>query len=141
MHVVWKRPDGFYGSYPEDFMVVTITPSINIWLHRQDKNRYPFRISGGWEEDIASCKLNNLVNLLVEEDNSWINYIKNIFNNSLNEDATAFVKELISWIEDLQKVLKGDNWEIEIMYQTLNAVINKLHNLTPMIIKSLENNN
>ena len=46
--VIWKRPDGFHGANPSDFMVVDIGSESRLWLHKSDFENFPFRISGSW---------------------------------------------------------------------------------------------
>ena len=35
MHLIWKRPDGFHKSTPDDFTVLDIDSSSRIWLHKK----------------------------------------------------------------------------------------------------------
>lgn len=126
MHVIWKRPDGFHGATPEDFKVIHLSNQTQMWLHREDKKWYPFRISGGWQESEATQKLNTLVNLLDPENGEWSHCISSIYNDSLADDPNRFFAELITWIGDLRNHLKGDTWEIDIMDQTMNDILKNL---------------
>jgi elongation factor P hydroxylase len=63
MFVVWKRPDGYHDATPSDFQIVEAGANARIWLHKSDREWYPFRISGGWQESDATRRLNGLVNL------------------------------------------------------------------------------
>ena len=64
MHLIWKRPDGFHGASPTDFRVVDLGGRSRLWLHKVDRDQYPFRIAGGWEEKDGSVLLNNLIELI-----------------------------------------------------------------------------
>lgn len=131
MHVVWKRPDGFHGASPEDFRIVNVGGRGRIWLHRTDFNWYPFRIAGGWQESDATQRLNNLVNLVDQDTLKWERHLANLFRNSMSEEPSAFLDDLIIWIQDLLGHLKGDSWELEILAMTLNDVIAKIKNIKP----------
>jgi hypothetical protein len=136
MNVVWKRPDGFHNALPEDFVVVTVGSHTNIWLHKKDKERYPFRISGGWEEEAATCKLNNLVNLLSAKDSTaWVKHLTDSFHHSMIDDPEDYMNETFAWIADLKKFLKGDSWEIEIMGQALDLVVKNLNEIKPKFLE------
>ena len=50
MHLVWKRPDGYHGATPSDFNEADLGENVRLWLHKSDKDQYPFQIAGGWEE-------------------------------------------------------------------------------------------
>jgi len=126
MNVVWKRPDGFHGATPADFVVVELGGHSRLWLHKKDHDQFPFRVSGGWEEDVATRRLNNLVNLLKEGPTAWRDFLVHTFNHSIQDNPDPFFAELVKWLQDLQQHLKGDKWEIEIMGQALSTVEQKL---------------
>lgn len=136
MHVVWKRPDGLYGADPSDFSVVNIGNHSRIWLHRRDHANFPFRISGGWQEEEATIRLNNLVNLLDKPDKEWLDCLMKIFNDHMQDDSSKFINELCRWIDDLRLHLKGDTWELEIMQETFSEVGNKLKSVKESFLKS-----
>jgi hypothetical protein len=136
MHVVWKRPDGLYGADPSDFAVVKIGNHSKIWLHKRDHSNFPFRIAGGWQEEEASIRLNNLVNLLDKPDSEWLNSLNKIFNDHMQDDASKFINELGRWVEDLRLHLKGDTWELEIMQETFTELSNKLKSIKASFLTS-----
>jgi hypothetical protein len=136
MHVIWKRPDGLYGADPSDFAVVKIGNHSKIWLHKRDHSNFPFRIAGGWQEEEASIRLNNLVNLLDKPDSEWLNSLNKIFNDHLQDDASKFINELGRWVEDLRLHLKGDTWELEIMQETFTELSNKLKSIKASFLTS-----
>ena len=136
MHVVWKRPDGLYGADPSDFAVVKIGNHSKIWLHKRDHSNFPFRIAGGWQEEEASIRLNNLVNLLDKPDAEWLNSLNKIFNDHMQDDASKFINELGRWVEDLRLHLKGDTWELEIMQETFTELSNKLKSIKASFLTS-----
>jgi hypothetical protein len=117
MNVIWKRPDGYHGASPEDYRVVELGAhsSPRLWLHKQDKLHYPFRISGGWQDEDASKKLNLLVNLLPEKNEHWKDHLKKMYHDSNFEDGVHFWNDLTQWIETLKGKLKGDRWEVALM--------------------------
>jgi len=137
MNVVWKRPDGFMDAVPDDYEVVKLGSHSNLWLHKKDKDRFPLRVSGGWEEDSATCKLNNLVNLLNNPNEKWVSHLLQVYDNSMKDDSDVFLTELKNWVDDLKKYLKGDEWEVDIMAQALGMVNHKLDEVkTPFLQKA-----
>lgn len=136
MHVVWKRPDGLYGADPSDFAVVNIGNHSRIWLHRRDHANFPFWISGGWQEEEATIRLNNLVNLIDKPEKEWLERLIKVFNDQMQDDSTKFINELCSWIDDLRLHLKGDTWELEIMNETFTELRNKLKSVKESFLKS-----
>lgn len=119
MHVIWKRPDGFHNSLPSDYRVVELEGHSRLWLHKNDKDTFPFRISGGWEEEKGTIKLNNLVNLLGQPEAIWIAFLGKEYANSNAEDSKTYLKEVSNWLSELTHHLKGDSWEIDIMKQAI----------------------
>ncbi len=126
MHVIWKRPDGFHGADPADFMVVTVGTRANIWLHRRDNLNFPFRIAGDWKAAEATERLNLLVNLLSKDEGEWTAALLKLFNDTLGDDPARFIDDLGRWVLDLRTHLKGDTWELDIMNHTLTEVGNNL---------------
>jgi hypothetical protein len=125
-HVIWKRPDGFHGASPVDFKVVSIGNQAKLWLHLRDQTNFPFRISGGWQEEKASARLNRLINLLDQPDVIWNAAVVKIFDDSMGDSPVTHLDHLIAWVADLKLHLKGDTWEVEIMDRTLEAVVQQL---------------
>jgi len=130
MRVIWKRPDGFHGADPSDFKVVELDGHTTFWLHKSDRQWFPFRISGGWQESEATKRLNALINLLGSEKGVWTDAIVGIFNDTMNDDPEIFIKELKTWVGDLRNHLKGDTWEVDIMNQALQQVTDRLDEIT-----------
>lgn len=122
MHVIWKRPDGFHGADPTDFMVVELSGSSKLWLHKKDTAWFPFRIAGGWQEQEATQRLNLLVNLLNQDDRAWVDALHKMFDDTMADDPSKFIEDVQSWLADLKEHLKGDTWELEIMAQALTDV-------------------
>lgn len=123
MFVVWKRPDGFLGADPKDFKVVNVGHHARIWLHKSDTDWFPFRISGGWQEQEATQKLNRLVNLIGKPGVNWVKHLVNEYHHSMTDDGAKFLQETLSWLETLLENLKGDTWEIEIMSHAIREVL------------------
>jgi hypothetical protein len=134
MHVIWKRPDGFHGADPSDFMVVNLGNHSKIWLHKRDDTHFPFRIAGGWQESEASARLNTLVNLLAKDQNAWVQALTRMFHSQLGDDAGKFVDELSRWISELRSHLKGDTWELDIMNQALSEVLEHLEQVREQVV-------
>ena len=122
MNVVWKRPDGFHGAEPSDFKIVEVAGKSRLWLHKTDNQWYPFRISGGWQEQEATQRLNAFVNLIGKPMSHWSKQLVHEFNHSMPDDPKVFVAETIGWLESLVPVLKGDTWEMEIMAHAIEEV-------------------
>ena len=129
MHLVWKRPDGFHNANPNDYYVVDLGNNFRLWLHKVDKEQYPFRIAGGWEQKEASIELNKLVNLLGEKDGSWLEQLDFLFSHSMKDDRSQFIDDLLVWLTDLLAYPKGDTWETEIMKYTLTRVHESVNGL------------
>ena len=129
MHVIWKRPDGFHDASPSDYKVVELGGHSRMWLSLKDQDGYPFRISGGWEEEGASVKLNRLINLLDCSNEAWIACLKDLCAHSSADEPEAFFADLSSWLSGLKKHLKGDVWEVEIMEQAVSCAHEKLSSL------------
>lgn len=126
MHVIWKRPDGFHSATPADFEVVEASEDVRIWLHKQDHLNFPFRISGGWQDEDATTRLNQIVNLLRQPKERWIQYLDEGFRNSNAESRSQYIAELRLWLLNLCDCLKGDFWEQTIMREVLQTLDRRL---------------
>lgn len=126
MKVIWKRPDGFHGASPSDYFVVQVANNSKIWLHKTDDQNFPFRVSGGWQDEDATKDLNKLVNLLTKNSTDWKDFLSNKFNDSKAENLGQYVSKIELWIGELKSNLKGDVWEMEIMTEVLEEVQNRL---------------
>lgn len=126
MHVIWRRPDGFHGASPSDYSVVELGGHSRLWLHKADKDEYPFRVSGGWEENEATKRLNNYANLLPLSKRYWVEHLQTTFNHSMKSDPKEFFEETLEWLKELKSHLKGDTWEVEILTQAIDVTQQKL---------------
>jgi len=135
MHLVWKRPDGFHGAAPSDFVVFELGGHSRLWLHKVDHDQYPFRIAGGWEEKEATIRLNNLVNLLPHPTENWIDHLNKLYDNSLKDDRPKFFEDLLSWLEELDQYVKGDTWEAEILSEALRMTNSRLQTMRREFLK------
>lgn len=122
MKVVWKRPDGFLESEPSDFTVLEMPSKSKLWLHKSDRENFPFRISGGWQDEESSRKLNQLVNLLSEKKDDWTEWLERDFFDSKLEKSDNYIASLKEWILAVKNHLKGDTWELEIMSEALREI-------------------
>lgn len=122
MHVVWKRPDGFHDASPEDYHVIELAGHSRLWLHNNDRDWYPFRVSGGWQESEATKRLNHLVNLLYRPENEWLEYLTKTYHHSMADNPDEYFQNVVTWLTDLKGHLRGDTWEMEIMNQAVNEV-------------------
>ncbi len=136
MHLIWKRPDGFHGASPSDFSVLELGGHSRLWLHRTDKDQYPFRIAGGWEENTGTVRLNNLVNLLPLGQKEWLSYLNHSFDHSMKDDRTIFVEELTEWLQSLKEHVKGDTWETEILQQALRLMSERVQSYKEAFIRA-----
>lgn len=139
MQVIWKRPDGHHNSNPSDYKVISIGENCSLWLHKKEKKWFPFRVSGGWQDEDATQKLNMLTNLIDSEDDEFIDYIVESFYNSNTEVMTEYLDELLIWLEDLKSNSKGDKWEIEIIGFAIKEIETKMiNNKTKIISESTQ---
>ena len=122
MKVIWKRPDGFLKSIPSDFMVLEMPSQSKLWLHKADQDNFPFRISGGWQDEESTSRLNQLVNLLSQSDERWQEWLKRDFSDSNLADSKEYFNSLSSWLTEVENGLKGDTWELEIMSEALTEI-------------------
>ncbi len=136
VHVIWRRPDGFRGAHPSDFRVAEIGDS-RIWLHKRDRDEFPFKVSGGWGESDATKRLNNLINSIDEPDEAFIRLLERSFDNSVEENPSSFVDAKIRWIAELGTRLKGDTWEVEIMRAVLTVLAQKIQQCSSEFVRRL----
>ncbi|MBI2602133.1 MAG: hypothetical protein HYW48_03675 [Deltaproteobacteria bacterium] len=137
MKVIWKRPDGFHEASPSDYVVAEISSGTKIWLHKSDHENYPFRVSGGWQDEDATRKLNQLVNLIDKPVTDWVQILASHFGNARTENAESFLQQQLEWIDELKRHLKGDTWEIEIMSDTLDEVKNQIEWASPDFLRQV----
>lgn len=138
MHLIWKRPDGFHGAAPSDFSVVELGGHSRLWLHKTDKDQYPFRIAGGWEENLGTVRLNNLVNLLPLAEANWLEYLNHSFDHSMKDDRRVFIEDLIQWLLSLKNHVKGDTWEAEILSQALSLTADKVRSFKDRFVGQVQ---
>lgn len=122
MKVIWKRPDGFLKSVPNDFTVLEMPSKSKLWLHKRDQENFPFRISGGWQDEESTRKLNRLINLLQQSEIKWVEWLERDFSDSKLEKSERYVDSLKSWLKSVKENLKGDTWELEIMSEALDEI-------------------
>ena len=122
MHVLWRRPDGFHGATPSDFKVLELGGHSRIWIHKTDQEWFPFRVSGGWQDDEATKKLNTLVALINKPTNEWIAQLLKMHHNSMADDSGKFLAELEVWLIELKGNAKGDKWEVEIVGHAVDEI-------------------
>ena len=138
MHVIWKRPDGYHGANPSDFVVIELGSEGRLWLHKTDRVWFPFQISGGWQESKATQKLNNLINLLGHETAAWVSAMHEMYDDTMGDDPKRFFSETRKWITDLRAHLKGDTWELDIMNQTINQIEQSLQNIEAQFLSEVK---
>ncbi len=136
MHLIWKRPDGFHGASPSDFSVLELGGHSRLWLHKTDRDQYPFRIAGGWEENDGTVLLNNLVNLLPFGQPDWLDFLNRSFDHSMKDDRKAFVSEISDWLQDLKSHVKGDTWETEILREALDLTGDRIKAVKDQFIRA-----
>ena len=100
MHVVWKRPDGFHSVSPSDFRVAEINSTARIWLHKKDTENYPFRISGGWQDEEATKRINTWINLVGEPAEKWLEKLLIEHSNSSIDEPAKFTAKLREYKTD-----------------------------------------
>ncbi len=122
MFVIWRRPDGFHGAKPEDFRVIEVEHDVRLWLHKDDQLWFPFQISGGWQDEEQTKKLNKFVNLMNHSENNWSDALGQLYHETMNDDPKLFLDELDGWLDQLIKNPKGDKWEKEIIEKTISFV-------------------
>lgn len=138
MKVIWKRPDGFLGASPLDYTVVEVANNSRIWLHKQDNVNFPFRVSGGWQDEDATKKLNGLVNLIDKSNTDLLEHLLNDYYESNAEDGAKYIAELGSWLDELKVNLKGDHWETAIMTEVIAELSSRVQTTKSEFLKSSE---
>lgn len=123
MFVIWKRPDGFHGASPADYEVFDVGES-KIWLHQTEKEEFPFRVSGGWQDGEATKRLNRLVNQLPQD--NFAAHLVSEYEHSMKSEGKEFIEELEKWLQELKDNPKGDTWETEIIVNCLSFVQKKI---------------
>ena len=136
MRVIWKRPDGFLGASPDDFSVLELDGHSRIWLHKRNKDHYPFQVAGGWEEQQDTVRLNNLINLLPAPKAEWVTYLNNSFNHWMKDDKKEYCEYLKTWLAELAKNLKGDTWELEILGHAIQFTEKRLGEASQDFLKA-----
>ncbi len=140
MHVIWKRPDGYHGASPTDYKAVQLkNHSSKIWLHKKDEQWFPFRISGGWQDEDLTKRLNKMVNLLDAPRQNWLEKLIEIFGHSQANDGQVFLDETTKWMSELKANLKGDTWEVEIMEAALTEIESRISEVKDDFLAKLKN--
>ena len=127
--LIWKRPDGFLGASPEDFTVIEVAGNSRIWLHRRDSKNFPFRVSGGWQDEDATRRLNQLVNKLNKSPSDLAKHLLTDYYESSAQDGKKYLKGLSAWFHELSDHLKGDHWETTIMREVLEELLQKIRSV------------
>ena len=133
MHVIWKRPDGYLSASPQDFRVVEVGNSGRLWLHKTDREWFPFQVSGGWQDSESTQRLNQLVNLFGTDESEGLQSVKKLLDHSRAEDLKSFLEQEMIWVATLESCLKGDTWEIEILANVFLELNKKLKNFSAKI--------
>lgn len=128
MHLIWKRPDGFHNSLPEDFRRVTLSNGASLWLHRSECDWYPFQVNGDWASQEQTVRINRIVNLLDAKDDQWKTFVDQDCGDDLSPNATPekHANGLVEWLESLKACLKGTTWEVDIMTCALSDAQKRL---------------
>lgn len=134
MRVIWKRPDGNLDASPADFKVLELDGHSKIWLHKTDKEHYPFQVSSGWNGQEDTTRLNNMVNLIPESDEQWLAYLNRLFSHMMKDDPKEFAEYLAEWIDELSNSLKGDTWEMEILSQAIHQTRERLSQVSKLFL-------
>ena len=130
-HVIWKRPDGFQNACPEDFRRIGLSNGAQLWLHRHEVDWYPFQVSGDWSGEQDTKKLNRLINMLDATKTAWKSVIEHMCDDELDEASGRSLSEVaktnVLWLQNMQNMVRGDSWEIEIIRCALGDIIQKLN--------------
>ena len=130
MHVIWKRPDGFQNALPKDFRRVELSNGAHLWLHQHEIDWYPFQVSGDWSGQNDTKRLNQLVNLLDADSAVLKLFLEQSAANKMEDNKNQSVEETayesLTWIKMMEKLIKGNTWEIEIIRCALMDIENKL---------------
>ena len=138
MKVIWKRPDGFHNASPENYKVVQLASGANIWLHRENTEWYPFRVSGDWAKEEGTIKLNRLINLLPNKDANWADHLIEIYFDAPTGDPEQFITDFIKWLDKVKNHLKGDTWELDIMEQVVSLIYDNVRSCSKDFMKKAE---
>lgn len=130
MHVIWKRPDGFQNALPEDFRRVALSNGTQLWLHRSEKDWYPFQVSGDWSGQLDTKRLNQLVNLIDASSSVWRGFFEHMLDHQIdtqeNNSLARIAQKNLEWLQTFEKSIKGHTWEIEIVRCALHDVMQKI---------------
>ena len=138
MHVLWRRPDGFHGASPADFRVLEIAGQSRIWVHKTDCEWFPFKVSGGWQDEDATRRLNQFVNLINRPSADWMGHLIKLFHNSMADDAAKFLGETALWLNELKHNLKGDKWEMEIIALVIDEIGNSIESVKKQFAEAVK---
>ncbi len=140
MFVIWRRPDGFQGARPEDFKVVELRSKSFLWLHKNERHWFPFQVSGGWQDEDQTKRINGLVNLIGKSPQQWLDYLVGYYHDAIAEDdPSAFLEELDTWLNSILNNLKGDKWEQDIIEQAVSEVIANVEQVKNDFLGSVSN--
>lgn len=132
MHIIWKRPDGFQNAQPEDFKRIQLSNGAHLWVHRTELDWYPFQVSGDWKGQHLTNRLNRLVNLLDASPAEWINFLEHYQDDEVKESSLkATATLLLQWVSELDKAIKGETWEADIMSCALHDIASHLKDIDP----------
>ena len=128
MHIIWKRPDGFQNSIPDDFRRLGLSNGSHLWLHKHELDWYPFQVSGDWRGQIETQRINRLVNLLDAADKDWEGYLHTLKDNDFTatDDLPTISSKIIKWVEEVSQHAKGNTWEVEIMKCAFHDISERL---------------
>jgi hypothetical protein len=127
MHIIWKRPDGFQNAQPEDFRRVALSNGAHLWIHRLEKDWYPFQVNGDWEGQQQTARLNRLINLLGSDQQDWRNFLEHCNDDDLKEESLpAAAAHLMAWVDEIKTAVKGETWEVHIMQCAFEDVRQRL---------------
>lgn len=130
MHLIWKRPDGFQNALPEDFRRVALSNGAQLWLHRYERDWYPFQVSGDWSGQLDTKHLNQLVNMIDASSAAWKSFLEHSLDdeigNRANSTLSSIAKEKLEWLQTFSITIKGNTWEVEIVRCALHDVMEKL---------------
>ena len=126
MHVIWKRPDGFHSASPADYEAHVLSSGAKLWFHKSDQKAYPFRVSGGWQDERSTERLNQWVYCLHLAPSKLLAKLQTSFEYSEYTDRRKFMEELLQWLQVLSLQAKGDTWEQEIIHITFKDLLQHL---------------
>lgn len=135
MHVIWKRPDGFQNALPEDFRRVSLSNGAQLWLHRHEQEWYPFQVSGDWSCQPDTKRLNRLVNMLDASPAAWKSFLEHVLDDEIGSQSNlsigAVAKDNLEWLKALEKSIKGQTWEVEIIKCALSDAMENIKPFCP----------